>query len=467
MRRTSSLAPLLAVVAALTIPSATAGPRTLDLKEFVERVRKNDPEARRIFHQRQSVYFSTDLALPAAPIFLRGLSQYGVSPDQRNETSLLSAEMSKSILSTGSRFSLLHEVSDQPNREEQVSSALLRQSLLRNAFGSQYRQQRAVLELENRALLLQSAEDFESYIADSISSYFDWKLTFLNFRTAEALWESSRKLQANIESRKKQNIASPLDVDKIRLQALSAEQTLVQLRRAWKEQSRVIERMTGEPSSLIRPAENASFHPGEIDYEKTSKSVLRAGRGVQILEIGEKVAEERVSLERKDLLPSLDAIVGYNRDNSTRFLTTVNRSEVQVGLQFEIPLWDSRNQAEVSQARFNRIRQELVRRAFIRDLEASLERMKVRIEEQKAELEVAREALDVARRIVKTERDYFRQGRIELENLIESTRLLTQAEFDYLSKEVQLSKTTAAWLALTDSLVDLSGLEVVFDGALR
>src|SRR5690606_9566390 len=117
---------------------------------------------------------------------------------------------------------------------------------------------------------------------------------------------------------------------------------------------------------------------GELNFSDFQPpSTLPSGflentRSSKILELQSKTPQLELDYQKNQSGPELELILGQNYDKSTRFSTVTNRNETIVGVQLEMPIGDSVQEAEIKNAQYLLRRAEIGKQIFNQNLSSSL-----------------------------------------------------------------------------------------------
>jgi hypothetical protein len=214
--------------------------KSLEFDEFIRLAVAHDTVFEDILINELAIKYRKDLFLPAGDIILGIRSDYQFLLIQDQNAPDMTVSLDKLFPKLGTEVSV--EYSSGPDfktkpqdfsREFDRSSsfsALVSQPIAENAFGYVTRLRDQIIGLENEVLTYQIVEAYEDYMAFLLNLYLDWYESYENFRVAESSYKENLKLLNNMLERRKSNIALPIDVNKIQLQVLAREETLMNSR---------------------------------------------------------------------------------------------------------------------------------------------------------------------------------------------------------------------------------------------
>ena len=433
---------------------------SLGLNEYIQQLKTNDVEAEKILSQSLKVRFNKDLKMPNRQVLFNIKDEFGIQPDSDKTTSRLTAQATKSFVQTGTDINVSFTSNDLTDRKEQIQNFTLEQDLVRNSFGARNRKLNQVLNTENEIIKLQTTESYEDYILQKIYSYLDFQLTYQSLKTAEQLYKDTLDLQREILKRQKNNIADEVDVERVKLQIINRKKSVLDRKQNFNSQKINILKSLGrlDEKHNITPDKNIEFLNEKIDFQNQLNSFWNSGRSIKILKLSEENSQHRIWIQKKDLLPKANILLGYNIDDSQRFTTQTNREETLVGLSLEFSLGDSVNNAEIKQAEYEKTQSKLELKAQSETLKAIFTELQSRIEIHNQKMKLLNQQVQSAKALLRGEKKRFKNGRTDLKTVIDSENLLADTEFEAIQQKIELAKTIAEWMSLTDTLVtDLDG----------
>jgi outer membrane protein TolC len=431
-----------------------ADENSLDLDSFIDLARKNDVRIEQILRDRTKTGFLKDVALPPNPLILSVQNQYGFGLKGDENTDLWVFSGSKEFPETGTRIFANHEINEQEDRTENITSVGIEQSLFQNALGKQVRRQARSLDNENQAIYLQSVEAYEDYIAIIINEFLEWRLSYLNYLATKDLYDQANRFQILLQARQKRRVALKVDVDKVTLESLNYQEGLLTLETTLVDQrANIIKKAGIENRNSLNPANIPDLFTLEIDYEKQKQEALEKSRTKQALEQLKEAGRLEILVRREDLYPEINFVAGFNYDKSNRFGTSTDRQEVFLGFNFNWPFFDRQDRGQLRQAKFEHISAVLAEKEYLKNLQSALVSQAERIRVGRELLKVSQEKWKISERVVRAEKKRYENGRIDVELLILAHQDLAENYFTYLENQIRLNKEIIEWLRLTDRLV--------------
>src|SRR5690606_5552669 len=239
--------------------------------------------------------------------------EYGLSTTGAGTTSVLSAGISKNIITSGTQLSLSRTMTDRPDREEEVTELRVEQSLWRNSLGSTNREREKGLIAQRDALELKVAESFEDYVNQRLSEYIDLQRAMLQRETSQRQLDQAIALEKNVLERQRQSIASKADVARAKVQTLNRRESLLLNQSEFDSLSARLAAYTGEKGE-------AYLEPMSFDLSNRVSSILNGKvnyapeRLLRLVELREQAAEVTVNYQKDELRPEANLLLGYNID---------------------------------------------------------------------------------------------------------------------------------------------------------
>src|SRR5690606_20397996 len=131
---------ILIILFCLSAPLSATSKKKISANEFITLATKFDSNAENIVSEKLRLRFMVEQGLPTSQTLLSVQQEYGLSTTGAGTTSVLSAGISKNIITSGTQLSLSRTMTDRPDREEEVTELRVEQSLWRNSLGSTNRE---------------------------------------------------------------------------------------------------------------------------------------------------------------------------------------------------------------------------------------------------------------------------------------------------------------------------------------
>jgi outer membrane protein TolC len=428
---------------------------TLSLEKFIELAKKHDPQFKVIFSDEEKLKYLKDQALPSDSTIFSLSKEYGVSSDDKANTSEFTGRLSQDISQTGTQFSVSHSNAIRPDREENVTKLRIEQSLYKNMFGRDVRLLMKTLGYEEELVRLQILGNYQEYLLNLFNNYFDFKQTYLDALLAQNILSDAKSLHQNVQRKYTSKIATSTDVHRSELMLLLREEELIAKDVRYKSQQQMIMSVAGLDETLNPNTQKNYYQLMEQNQKEKSIEQLQL---LQMVTLKELQAIEQVTLKDRHDDPSLSLVAGYNKDNSRRFATTVDRDETVVGLKLDIPFGDGQAQAEAGLAKIESFKASLNKRKTMIDLQEKRKRSYEEVKQLKARLELAQKKVLIMEKIQKEDERRYLIGKIDLERLIEIKNDFAKYRYELQAQELAYSKALVQWYVLNDQLIDFVGV---------
>ncbi|MBU1083512.1 MAG: TolC family protein, partial [Candidatus Omnitrophica bacterium] len=338
--------------------------------------------------------------------------------------------------------------------------ASVSQPIARDAFGRATRLLDKIVGMEIDIAGYQIVEAYETYLSSIILIYYDWYEAYENVKTAENSYNESVKLLKNVEDREKSNIALPVDVNKVKLQTLRKEETLIELRNLYKQYTNLLKRSIGYDTERdLLPSPTDQYDNVNIDFEKDYKKFKEESRTSRTLDMLEEKGAFQVRKDADDLLPSIDLFAEYSIDASDRKLNNDDK-KVMAGVTLEYPF-----PGQVEHAEYETSKIELKKRALDKvnthiSLYTELRNIYQEIENTRELIRIAEEKITVSQSIVNDDTVNYSYGKVILNNFIDEVNQLDLNRFSKIQYSIKLKRLIIDWLTLTDQLVRKKDLKI-------
>lgn len=426
----------------------------LTLQEFIQLAEKNDPQYEKIISNKEKVKFLVDQGLPSRKTTLAVEQEFGLDTEEDEDTSVLSASVSKDFIETGTEVSLSHSKSVRPDREENVTEFRVEQALYKNIFGRDIRLKKKALEKEEEIVRLQVLENYESYLISIVESYLNFKSAWLDLKASESAYKEAESLKKYVSDKFKSRVASRTDLDRSELQVLVLQEGLLQKRKDYQERLSQVQRVIGAWKTFDQDKESeARVFPFINVVDAIDSKSLKDLRTVRVNRLRQEINKSDLTLAGREDSPTFNFIGGYTSDQSERFSEQVNRNEFIVGFNFEMPLGDSVAKANKRSAHLNLLQSEIDQKVILAELQSEIESLKKQIVELKERAEIGKKKVQVLSRIIKAEDERYRIGRINLDDLLDLRKDFLQYQFQYQSYVLDYNKALLKVMALGDQLL--------------
>lgn len=424
--------------------------RKLNIREFIDLAKQNDPDFQKISHDKKQIEFFMDQNSPYQPTIFTHEHEYGVDSKNNLETSNFSTSISKEFVDTGTNLSVGYSGSDRSDREEEVTEFNIEQSLYKNLFGKTNRLRKSAIKSEEQVITLQLLESYEDYIGYIITQYLDFQKLYLDKILSEKIHQEALKLQKNILRKKQKNIATSIDLDRANLQVLLREEDMINKRKNFMSKWTIIKKITGQDEIII-----PEINMNELLDKVFSESSIDKLRVYKIVDLQEDIAKKELKLSDYDNRSSLKLVAGYRIDESKRYSTSVDSNELLAGIKFQMPLGNLVGKANNKSAAFNLNTIRISKKSLVSELSRNLSDLQSQLKELRKKEIVSKNKVKIMARILKDEENKYQYGKINLDQLIDSKNSFISYRFDHQSDLLNINTKIIEFLSLTDQLLEL------------
>ncbi len=348
------------------------------------------------------------------------------------------------------------------SREAAGLEIRLTQAIARNAFGKSTRLLDRIIGLETEVAAFQIVEAYEDYLAFVLNAWLDWERAHLDEAIAHSAYRENMKLLENMRERQAQQIAKPIDVNKVTLQIKLKEEAWVIAQESLRNARLQVQRIARLPeeASIVPAEDNPTNAPPAFagEWERFESH----GRTMRILETLERKSELEVDREADDLLPSIGLALGINHEGeSYRF--SEGRTRFLAGIEAEWPFPRSQDRAAYEVAAIAREETRLRTGNRRYRLYTDLKNLHAEMERDRRLIGFAAERIELATQVLTDEAENYSFGRVSLNDFIQAVNRLDAARFDRVRLKARYAAMWIEWLRLTDQLVSGRDLGIVPD----
>ncbi|NEX13765.1 MAG: hypothetical protein C1941_03575 [Prosthecochloris sp.] len=448
---------LLALLCCMGTESAAASKeKQLSLNSFIRLVAERNTVFEAILLDELPLQYSRTLDLPADDLILSIKGGYALALDAVDGAPEYSVALDKLFPATGTRVTASYQTdySLSRRRNESEFSIAIVQPVAENAFGRAARLQDKLTGIENDLARYQIAEAYEDYLASLIRLYYDWYAASENLRTATTAWKDAEKQLENIRERERNAIALPIDVNKIKVQAVSRKETMIALKNEYRAFTNLVKEAVrdndGPAPVPVKP--ESSAHMQSTGLESQLRLFRESSRTATMFALLEKKADTEVLDQADRLLPSINLTAGYNISGDDRYFTASEQG-LFAGITMEWPLPDKQESARHEISRINRTRVSLSNSNTRLSLATALTNLYRSIENQQLLIGLAKDKIAISEAIVRDEKKNYSLGKAGLNDLIDEVNRLEEHRFNRISREIEKQKLIVEWKRLTDTLV--------------
>jgi len=437
---------------------------TLSLDEFVELACARDKVFEQILIENLILNYKKKLELPADDIVASAKSEYVAFIKQTGKGyPVYDVSLSKLFPFTGTELEAGYNSTMKDTIIGDIDAefyARVSQPVARNAFGRANRLLDKIVGMEIDIAKYQIIEAYEQYLSSIIRIYYDWYEAYENVKTAENLYKENMKLLKNVQEREKNNIALPVDVNKVRLQVLLKEETLVSVRNQFEKYTNLLKKSIGyDVEEELLPFPEDEYDNVVINFEEDYKKFREEGRTSMILDMLEEKSDLEVDKDADDLLPSIDLFTEYAIKADDRELEKDDK-RVMAGLTLEYPFPGQVEHAEFETSKIEYEKRVLEKINTHIRIYTELRNIYEEIEKTRELIKISEKKIETAQSIVDDDTINYSYGKVILNNFIDEVNQLDFNRFSRIQYSIRLKKLIIDWLTLTDQLVRKKDLEI-------
>ena len=426
----------------------------LSLKEFIQLATKNDTTFEAILLDELPLQYHRAAFLADKDWVLSVKQELHLYLDQDHSKGDTSLSLEKLFAESGTDLSVNYAKPASTAFDDNASlQVLVSQPIAKNAFGRGYRLEDSIIGIENNIIRHQIVEAYEDYFSALTVAYYNWYAAFENLKVGKAALQSSQKLLDNIKERKRQKIALPIDVNKMKLSLVSKEENLINLEEIYKTYSNVI-------FMAIRAKDHETYLPAQpelmadnIQFDQAYQEFTQVSRTYGMLNLLEQQGTLEVKKAADDLLPSTNLLVGYELQGE-EWGTRNTDDSIFAGISLSFPIGRSVSKARHEISKIEHQKTVLSNQNKYEDLKTNLKNLYLQIQREQKLMEISRRKIELANAILKDETENYSFGKVSLNDYIDAVNASDENRFSFTAHQVQLNKFIVEWLRLTDKLVD-------------
>jgi len=432
-------------------------PQALSLDQFVKLAAQHDAVFEAILLDQLPLKYRRDALFPDRDILLSIKQHYLVTLDNGHGQGQSKLMLSKLFTGNGSEVTIDYSKptvigSDTANLQFMVSLPIAK-----NAFGRSFQLQEQIIGIENDIIRHQVVEAYEDYLAAIIVAYYNWYSSYENLKLGKAALKSSQQLLQNILERKRQNIALPIDVNKMKLSLTSKQENLILLQETYSKNLNII-------IKAIRRQDDSELIPqipptpvADLDFDKAYPSFVQNSRTYQFLGLLEKQGNLEVEKRADDLLPSTNLLLGYEVEGQA-WGDRAKQDSVFAGVEFSLPLGHSVATANYEISRIAYRKTQLSNSNKYEELRVNLKNLYLQIQREQQLVDISLQKIKLSDAILKDESENYSYGKVTLNDYISAVNTADENRFSHTAHSVRLYQLLIEWQRLTDQLVEASSL---------
>lgn len=428
---------------------------SLTIKDFIQQATENDITFEAILIDQLALPHRRISLLPDSDIIMQVKYEHQFYLTQNHDKPTASVSLNKLFPFNGTQLSLSYNKSASilNNNDNSSLQFLITQPIARNAFGKSIKLQDQIVGIENDIQRHQIIEAYEDYLASLTIVYYNWYSAYEDLKVGQSSYQSSQQLMVNIRERERQNIALPIDVNKLQLLLIGKHENLIVLQEIYDAYSNLIIKATrykGEkpymPETPQRPTSDINFSTDYMDF-------IQHSRTYRILHLLEQQGTISVKKSADDLLPSTNLLLGYQLDGEEWGIQKPNRNFF-AGISIRWPIERSIDKAKQSIAKIAYKKTVLSNQNKYEELHTNLKNLYLQIQREQKLIDTTDKKIQLAEAILKDEAENYSFGKVSLNDYIYAVNLVDENRFSYTQHSVQLNKLLIEWLRLTDKLVN-------------
>ncbi len=445
---------LLLVTAA--IPAGAAEERKLPLESFIDLASQRNTTFEEILGRELTLQYREIIDLPADDLMLSVKTRYILNLDGNDGSPEYQVSLDRLFPATATRISgsWNSDFSFSDSSSESSFSLTIVQPIAENAFGRSWRLKKKRSGIESDIARYQIIEAYEDYLASLIGLYYDWYAAAENLATARMALRETEKQLDNILERAENHIALPIDINKIRVQAVSRKENLLDLENRYQSFTNLVREAIRDDRNDPLPVPVRPAIPTIPDNRRgDGQPVLNdSGRTALMLDLLEEKAGIEVAEKTETLLPSISLTAGIDINGNDLTMPDPDTG-LSAGIHLELPLPGKQEKALQEISRINRM-QVTLRTANARiSLETALRNLCRSMLNQQQLIVLASEKIALSRSVVRDEQRNYSLGKTSLSDLIDEINRLEQHRVNLITREIELQKLLLEWKRLNDTLV--------------
>ena len=439
------------VVSAITKESSPQ----LTLREFIQRATTHDRNFEAILINQLPLRYQHDLVMPDSDLILdvKYQNNFYLTQDRNNPEAVLS--LSKLFPGTGTDVSVSYnKISSSTSLNDDSSLQLLiSQPIAKNAFGKNTQLLSQITGIKNDVSRYQIVEAYEDYLASLSATYYSWYSAYENLKVGQASYRSNQRLMKNILERQRQNIALPVDVNKMKLLLLGKKENLVVLEEIYSNLSNLIFKSINNISKFHYIPVKPEHPAAEVEFERDYKNFTQNSRTYKILRLLEQQGTLQVKKAADDLLPSTNLLLGYKLDGKDWGIKQQERNFF-AGISLRWPLGRTVDKAKYQVSKIEHKKTVLSNLNKYAELETNLKNIYLQIKREQKLITMSQQKTSLSEAILKDESENYSFGKITLNDYITAVNRVDENKFSHTEHQVQLNKLLLEWLRITDKLVN-------------
>ena len=326
-------------------------------------------------------------------------------------------------------------------------SVVLKQELLKNAFGYSHRRslaiQENIAEIERQHLI----NEITSILVSSMINFWKFKIAHGNIKTASSLLKNTHKVLAITRRKKRIGLAESFEISQWKALIANAKSILKTVNLQYDKLRRDLRRTLNLKSNqqLSHQGKLNTVIPNNLDIENDLKMAYQKRPDFKSLQLHKKNIKRVFEITKNNLLPSVSVNAQYawrgfdpNSGEAYSQSSSGEYPDYSVGFSVEYPLWDDGLRVDLRDAKIN-----------LEQIEIEEKQLKGSISDEInhgfQEIQVSYQKYKNAQEILKSNRTFYsgilkryRQGRFSatavknaLDTLVQSEQGLIEAIINF------------------------------------
>jgi hypothetical protein len=429
--------------------------KQLGVDDFIRLAAARDTVFETILIDELVVNYQKDLRMPADDLILSVKQQYEFFIDQDRDAPDTEITLNRLFPGSGTEVALSYELEASIASPVKASrlSFNVSQPIARNAFGRSTKLLDKIVGLEMDVARHQIVEAYEDYLAAITAAYYNWYEDYQNLEISRSSYGENLKLLDDIRKRQARSIALPIDVNKVELQVLAKNESVLELEEKLKTSLNLIRTVVRyEGNEQLVPIEPASPVSLAGSFEKLFDQFTKESRTFKILKKLEEKSSLQVERDADDLFPSINLVAGY-RILGEDYNVEKSSDVISAGVAFKFPFGNQVEKAEHEVSKVLADKSKLETQNTYYRLYAQLASLYLQIERESKLIKIADEMISLARAIVKDETENYSLGKVTLNDYIQAVNVLDSNRFNKVFHASLHRKLLVEWLRLEDRLV--------------
>lgn len=438
--------------------------QAISLDDFLRLAVKRDTIFETILLDQLPLKYRRSALLPDKDILMSIKQGYQLNLFDGHDYGTSTISLSKLFTHSATEVSMDYNKPTFADGDRASLQVLISQPIAKNAFGKNDKLLDQIIGVENEVIRYQIVEAYEDYLAAITSAYYNWYSSYENLKVGKAALQSSKRLLNNILERQRQNIALPIDVNKMKLSLINKQENLILLQEAYANNTAIIMKSL-QPEETQDQSPNTSYFPSKpkapennVDFDMDYAQFVKHSRTYQILDLLEKQGDLEVQQSADELLPSTNLTLGYQM-NGQNWGDTAKEDSLFAGIEFSLPLGRSVARANTEIRRIQYRKTRLSNKNKQQELRVNLKNLFLQIQRERKLIDISRQKINLAESILKDESENYSYGKVTLNDYIVAVNTADENRFSHTAHKVQLYKLQVEWLRMTDRLVDESALQ--------